>query len=81
MVRVITLACALMATVVAGPVHARTIGQAIDDAAIVAQVKAKLTDSGFEVVASDGPALDRYVREQYERWTKFVNETGLKVSE
>jgi len=45
------------------------------------QVKAKLVDSGFEVVASDGPALDRYVREQYERWANFVKETGLKVSE
>lgn len=43
-VRVLALACALMvAAVAAGPVHARTIGQALDDAAIVAQVKTKLT--------------------------------------
>lgn len=42
--RVIALACVLLvAGLWAGPGHARTIGQAIDDAAIVAQVKAKLT--------------------------------------
>jgi BON domain len=42
--RVIALVCALaLAVIAAGPVHARSIGQAIDDAAIVAQVKAKLT--------------------------------------
>jgi len=39
-VRVLALACALVvAAFAAGPVHARTIGQAIDDTAIVAQVR------------------------------------------
>jgi len=42
--RAIALACALLVVAVgAGPGHARTVGQAIDDAAIVATVKAKLT--------------------------------------
>jgi tripartite-type tricarboxylate transporter receptor subunit TctC len=45
------------------------------------EVKGKLTDLGFEVVASDGPALDKYAREQYERWSAFVKRTGLKVEE
>jgi tripartite-type tricarboxylate transporter receptor subunit TctC len=46
-----------------------------------AEVRGKLTDSGFEVVASDGPALDRFAREQFERWNEFVKRTGLKVEE
>jgi hypothetical protein len=42
--RVIALACVLVvATLGAEPAHARTIGQIIDDAAIVAAVKAKIT--------------------------------------
>jgi hyperosmotically inducible periplasmic protein len=42
--RAIALACVLfVAAAAAGPGDARTIGQAIDDAAIVASVKAKLT--------------------------------------
>jgi tripartite-type tricarboxylate transporter receptor subunit TctC len=46
-----------------------------------ADVKTKLTDLGFEVMATDGPALDRYAREQYERWSTFIKTTGLKVEE
>jgi tripartite-type tricarboxylate transporter receptor subunit TctC len=41
----------------------------------------KLTQAGFEVMATDGPALDRYAREQYERWKAFVAKTGLKLEE
>jgi len=41
----------------------------------------KLTQAGFEVMASDGPALDRYARVQYERWKGFVAKTGLKLEE
>jgi tripartite-type tricarboxylate transporter receptor subunit TctC len=44
-------------------------------------VKQKLTAAGFEVVASDGPALDRYAKQQYERWSQFVKDTGLKLEE
>ncbi|MCA0325610.1 MAG: tripartite tricarboxylate transporter substrate binding protein [Proteobacteria bacterium] len=44
-------------------------------------VKQRLNALGFEVVASDGPALDRYTKQQYDRWTQFVKTTGLKVVE
>jgi len=44
-------------------------------------VKGKLTESGFEVVASDGPALDRYARTQHDRWADFIKKTNLKVEE
>lgn len=46
-----------------------------------ADVSKKLTDAGFEVIASDGPALDRYAREQYQRWGDFVKRTSLKMEE
>jgi tripartite-type tricarboxylate transporter receptor subunit TctC len=46
-----------------------------------ADVAKKLTDAGFEVMATDGPALDRYAREQYERWGDFVKRTNLKLEE
>jgi len=46
-----------------------------------AEVAKKLTDAGFEVMATDGPALDRFARGQYERWSDFVKKTGLKVEE
>ena len=45
------------------------------------EVSGKLTDSGFEVMATDGPTLDRYARDQYERWNAFVKRTNLKVVE
>lgn len=45
------------------------------------EVRGKLTAGGFEVVASDGPALDRYAREQYERWNAFVQRTKLSLEE
>ena len=44
-------------------------------------VKGKLTESGFEVVASDGPGLDRYARTQHDRWADFIKKTNLKVEE
>ncbi len=46
-----------------------------------AEVTKKLTDAGFEVMATDGPALDRFARGQYERWADFVKKTGLKMEE
>lgn len=45
------------------------------------EVSGKLTDAGFEVMATDGPALDRFAREQFERWSAFVKRTNLKVEE
>lgn len=44
------------------------------------EVKTKLADLGFEVMATDGPAVDRYAVEQYQRWNKFVQETGLSLT-
>jgi len=41
----------------------------------------KLTEAGFEVVASDGPTLDRYAHEQHDRWEAFVRRTGVKLEE
>jgi tripartite-type tricarboxylate transporter receptor subunit TctC len=46
-----------------------------------ADVSKKLTDAGFEVMATDGPALDRFAREQHDRWNDFVKKTGLKMEE
>lgn len=45
------------------------------------EVNQRLTAAGFEVVASDGPTVDRYTREQYERWREFVKKTGLKLED
>ncbi len=45
------------------------------------EVKARLTKLGFEVMATDGPTVDRYAVEQYKRWDKFVKETGLSLSQ
>ena len=45
------------------------------------EVTQKLTDAGFEVIASDGPALDKYARDQFERWSAFVKRTSLKMEE
>ena len=46
-----------------------------------AEVHGKLTAGGFEVMATDGPAVERYAREQYERWGAFVRETRLKLEQ
>lgn len=45
------------------------------------EVHGKLTAAGFEVMATDGPAVDRYAREQYERWSAFVRETRIKLEQ
>ncbi|MBJ7379881.1 MAG: tripartite tricarboxylate transporter substrate binding protein [Polynucleobacter sp.] len=45
------------------------------------EVKAKLTQGGFEVIAGDGPSADRYTKQEYERWNKFVQTTKLKLEE
>ncbi len=44
------------------------------------EVKQKLTDLGFEVIATDGASVDKYTVEQYQRWDKFVKETGIKLT-
>ncbi|MFW7340555.1 tripartite tricarboxylate transporter substrate binding protein [Pollutimonas sp. H1-120] len=42
-------------------------------------VKKQLTDLGFDVMATDGPTVEKYAAQQYERWVQFVKETGLKL--
>jgi tripartite-type tricarboxylate transporter receptor subunit TctC len=46
-----------------------------------ADVNGRLTAGGFEVMATDGPGVERYAREQYERWAAFVRETKLKLED
>lgn len=45
------------------------------------EVKSKLTALGFEVMATDGPAVDKYALDQFHRWSKFVTETGLSLTQ
>jgi tripartite-type tricarboxylate transporter receptor subunit TctC len=45
------------------------------------EVRTKLTQGGFEVMATDGPTLDRYTRAEYERWRDFVKATNLKLED
>ena len=44
-------------------------------------VHGKLTEAGFEVLATDGAGLDRYWKSEYERWGRFVRETKLKLDD
>jgi len=37
--------------------------------------------SGFEVMATDGPALDRWVRQEYERWGRFVRDNKIQLED
>lgn len=43
------------------------------------EVKRKLTEAGFEIVASDGPALDAYVKHEYERWNTFIKTNHVNL--
>lgn len=43
------------------------------------QVKDRLEDLGFEVMATDGQSVDNYAQEQFQRWDNFVKETGLSL--
>lgn len=45
------------------------------------EVHGKLTQAGFEVMATDGAGVDRHARAEYERWAAFVRETRLKLEE
>lgn len=42
-------------------------------------VRRKLEDAGFEVMATDGPALERHAHAEYERWSAFVRDAKLKL--
>ena len=41
----------------------------------------KLSQAGFEVMATDGPALERHLKDEYERWGLFVRQTHLKLDD
>lgn len=43
------------------------------------EVRSKLTEAGFEIVASDGPALDAYVKGEYQRWDTFIKTNHINL--
>ena len=45
------------------------------------EVHRKLTQFGFEVMATDGPGVERHAQQEYERWSHFVRSTNLKLDE
>src|SRR5690606_22687404 len=59
---------------------ANTLTDAFQKALGDEEIKSKLANLGFEVLATDGPTVDRYAVEQYQRWNKFVQETGLSLT-
>jgi tripartite-type tricarboxylate transporter receptor subunit TctC len=42
-------------------------------------VQRKLQEAGFEVMATDGPALEHHARSEHERWSAFVRDAKLKL--
>lgn len=45
------------------------------------EIKSKLTQGGFDVQASDGPTLDKYLKRDYERWQQFIKTTQLNLED
>nr|WP_316642693.1 tripartite tricarboxylate transporter substrate binding protein [uncultured Roseateles sp.] len=45
------------------------------------EVNTKLTQAGFEVMATDGAGVERHAHEQYERWGAFVKKHNLKLED
>lgn len=45
------------------------------------EVKRRLTELGFEVMATDGAGAERHARAEFERWDAFVRSTRLKLDE
>ncbi|WP_170948553.1 tripartite tricarboxylate transporter substrate binding protein [Bordetella genomosp. 5] len=43
------------------------------------EVARKITEAGFEIVASDGPALDAYVQKEFKRWDSFVKTNNIPL--
>ncbi len=42
-------------------------------------VRRQLEEAGFEVMATDGPSVERHARAEYERWSAFVRDAKLKL--
>lgn len=59
----------------------RKLTEDFQDTLNTPEVRRKLTEAGFEVMATDGPGADRHAREQYERWSAFVKTTNLKLED
>lgn len=57
------------------------LSKAVQGALNTPDVKQKLIAAGFEVVASDGPELERYAKQQHDRWARFVKVNGIKLEE
>jgi tripartite-type tricarboxylate transporter receptor subunit TctC len=45
------------------------------------EIKTKLSQGGFDIQASDGPALDKYAKREFERWQQFVKTTQLNLED
>ena len=45
------------------------------------EVHERLTQAGFEVMATDGAGVEQHAHKEYERWSEFVRSTGLKLEE
>jgi tripartite-type tricarboxylate transporter receptor subunit TctC len=45
------------------------------------EIKSKLTQGGFEVIAGDGLSADRYTKQEFDRWSQFVKTTKLKLDD
>jgi tripartite-type tricarboxylate transporter receptor subunit TctC len=59
----------------------RKLTEDFQDTLNTPDVRRKLTEAGFEVMATDGPGVDRHAREQYERWNAFVKASNLKLED
>jgi tripartite-type tricarboxylate transporter receptor subunit TctC len=42
-------------------------------------VRRKLEEAGFEVMATDGPGVEHHAHAEYERWSAFVRDAKLKL--
>jgi len=42
-------------------------------------IKKKVTEAGFEIVASNGPELDAYVKSEYDRWSAFIKSSNINL--
>ena len=63
------------------PETIRKLTDAFRDTLRSPEVHGQLTAAGFEVMATDGPGVDRHARQEYERWSAFVRDTKLKLDE
>lgn len=66
----------------ATPADTRTaLTRAFQTTLATPEVNRRLTQLGFEVMASDGAGADRHARQEHDRWEAFVRQTKLKLDE